>query len=109
MLAESGTFFAWPLCSRFGENRSTIILDFVAIGMLWIQGLSTSLYPIYFCRLVLGMVIGINTVIVPTYLVSISPPQLTIFIGSFHQLFILIGVLVAYRLGYQYIDQGFKI
>ena len=45
------------------------------------------------------MYTGINSNLIPVYLISISPPELTGIIGSFNQLFITIGIAVAYGLG----------
>ena len=58
---------------------------------------------IYLFRFGIGMIVGIKSIIIPTYLISITPPELTGIVGSFNQLFIATGVAVAYRCGYFYI------
>ena len=55
---------------------------------------------LYLTRFCLGLYLGVSGTIIPSYLVSISPPEMTGLIGSFNQLLITIGVAVGYRLGY---------
>jgi hypothetical protein len=44
--------------------------------------------------------VGIASGIVPVYLISISPPEISGIVGSFNQLLITVGIAVAYALGY---------
>ena len=65
----------------------------------WLQGRELCLPTLYVGRFLLGVYTGINSNLIPVYLISISPPELTGIIGSFNQLFITIGIAVAYGLG----------
>lgn len=62
--------------------------------------LDLSLFILVFTRLMLGFIIGINSSVIPTYLVSLSPPSMSGVTGSLNQLFITIGIAVAYTMGF---------
>jgi MFS family permease len=51
-------------------------------------------------RLILGFTIGISNSIVPVYLNSIAPLQISGLVGSINQLMIGLGVIGAYSFGY---------
>jgi len=48
----------------------------------------------------LGIYVGIATGMVPMYLISISPNDISGIVGSFNQLLITIGIAAAYGIGY---------
>lgn len=75
-------------------------LDVFAFIAIAYQSYSMDLYVLYLTRFGLGLYLGISGTVIPAYLVSISPPEMTGLIGSFNQLLITIGISVAYRLGY---------
>ena len=70
-----------------------------AIAVISFQACSIDLTTLYLTRFLLGIYLGTNGTVIPAYLVSISPPEMTGFLGSFNQLMITIGISVAYRLG----------
>lgn len=47
--------------------------------------------------------------IIPVYLISISPPEISGIVGSFNQLLITLGIATAYGLGYLPIYLGCSI
>lgn len=51
-------------------------------------------------RFILGLVMGLSTSIIPVYLNSISPKNISGKIGSFNQLNIVGGIMAAYLVGY---------
>jgi MFS family permease len=77
-----------------------VVLDVFAFLVIAYQSYSMDLLSLYLTRFGLGVYLGISGTIIPAYLVSISPPEMTGLIGSFNQLLITIGISVAYRLGY---------
>ena len=76
-----------------------IALDIVAFCVILYQAGHIDLWSLYVTRLLLGAYLGISSNITPTYLVSMSPPEMTGLLGSFNQLLITISISVAYKLG----------
>lgn len=92
------------LVNRFlyimGARRLLILLDVGGLIFISLQMLDLSLFILVFTRLMLGFIIGINSSVIPTYLVSLSPPSMSGVTGSLNQLFITIGIAVAYTMGF---------
>lgn len=97
---DLGTFLTQGLVNLLGERKSMIYLDGFAFILLTYQAHHIGASQLYLTRFLLGIYLGISSSILPTYLVSISPPEMSGLIGSFQQLLITIGISVAYRLGY---------
>ncbi len=76
-----------------------LILDVFGTIAILIQSYRIDFWSLYIGRLALGIYVGIASGIIPTYLISISPPQVSGIIGSLNQLLITIGIAVAYGLG----------
>ena len=51
-------------------------------------------------RVILGILIGLSTSIIPVYINSISPNNISGKIGTYNQLFQVFGVLFAYLMGF---------
>ena len=64
------------------------------------QSFSLDLQVMYITRFIFGFFCGISSAIIPPYLTSISPLNMTGFIGSFNQLAITIGISVAYAMNF---------
>jgi MFS family permease len=62
------------------------------------QDLSTFLT--IFTRFFLGIIIGMNSTIIPKYLSSLSPPSMSRVTGSLNHLFIANGIAAAYAMGF---------
>jgi MFS family permease len=88
------------LADKFGENKTIFIMDGLAILAFIIQLQSLSILTICISRFLLGIYCGISSGLTPVYLMSIAPTQISGIIGSFNQLFITIGIAVAYYIGY---------
>jgi SP family sugar:H+ symporter-like MFS transporter len=76
-----------------------LALDFFGFLVIMYQAYFLNINSLYCTRFLLGVYLGISSGIIPAYLVSLSPPEMTGLIGSFNQLLITIGISVAYRLG----------
>lgn len=98
------TFLTNSITNLFGERKAMIYLDIFAFLTITYQAHHISIVHLYMTRFFLGAYLGISSSILPSYLVSISPPELSGLIGSFQQLLITIGISVAYRLGYSGLD-----
>jgi MFS family permease len=62
--------------------------------------LSLSVGTQVFSRIVFGIVTGINTIIIPTYLTSVLPGSMGGPAGTLNQLFITIGIFFGFWMGY---------
>jgi len=76
-----------------------LMLDIFAFFVITYQANNIDTTSLYITRFLLGIYFGISGSIIPPYLVSISPPEMTGLIGSFNQLLITVGISVAYKLG----------
>ena len=81
------------------ENKSMILCDYITICLYFIQTLSLNPLLIALLRFFIGVFIGISCTIVPMYLKSIAPIQISGKIGSLNQIFITIGIATAYGMG----------
>lgn len=87
------------IVNRIGERMAMIWLDVFAFLVIIYQANNIDLSSLYVTRFLLGVYLGISGTIIPAYLVSLSPPEMTGLLGSFNQLLITIGISVAYKLG----------
>jgi len=77
-----------------------IILDILGTLTIILQAYEVNYWSLYIGRFILGIYVGIASGIIPVYLISISPPEVSGIVGSFNQLLITIGIATAYGLGY---------
>ena len=98
--AMIGSFFTNSLVSKIGERKAMMVMDVFGFVVITCQSNFLDINTLYLTRFLLGLYLGVSSGIIPSYLVSISPPEMTGLIGSFNQLLITIGISVAYRFGY---------
>jgi MFS family permease len=48
----------------------------------------------------LGIIIGLNSAVIPKYILSLAPSSMSGVTGSLNQLFITIGIAIAYVVGF---------
>lgn len=77
-----------------------ILVDALMGLAILAQSVSLDLQVMYLTRFVFGFFCGVSSAIIPPYLTSISPLDMTGFIGSFNQLLITIGISVAYAMNF---------
>ena len=77
-----------------------VVMDVLTILSIIIQDISLSLAPLLIGRLFLGFIVGINSGLVPQYIYSVTPTELAGSVGSLHQVFLMVGVAVAYCFGF---------
>ncbi len=75
-------------------------MDIGTLVFIFVQMLDLSLFVLVFTRFFLGIIIGINSSVIPTYLLSLTPPSMAGATGSLNQLFITIGIAIAYIVGF---------
>ena len=72
--ATIGAFLAGPIATTIGRRKLLIISNLVGIGAV-LTTLVSSVPIIIIGRAILGLVLGIFSVIVPLYILEISPPK----------------------------------
>ena len=74
--------------------------DIAMIILLILQLTSLNIWQHTIIRLFQGVISGIYGIIIPQYLASISPTQISGRIGSLNQIMSTVGIAVAYAMGY---------
>ena len=92
------------MIKTFGYVQTFKLTDYLTIVAAVIGILNLSLGVQALSRIVFGVVAGINTVIVPTYLTSILPGSMGGPCGTLNQLFIVIGIFFGFLMGFIVID-----
>lgn len=91
-----GAFFAAPLADTFGRKWCIIsAMFFTAIGAS-IQAAASNLNSLIAGRIVVGLVIGILSGVVPVYLAEVAPKSIRGSVGSFFYLTLALGILLAF-------------
>lgn len=95
-----GALGAGPSCNRYGRlltMRMTTV-SFV-LGSI-IETFATNIGVLCLGRLVSGLGCGATIVVVPIYIAEIAPPKEKGLFGTFTQISICLGILIAQLLGY---------
>lgn len=88
------------MIKTFGYVQTFKLTDYLTIIAALIGFLSLSVGIQAFSRVIFGLVAGINTIIVPTYLTSILPGSMGGPCGTLNQLFIVVGIFLGYLMGF---------
>ena len=97
--AVVGALSGGPLTDRFGRRWTAMLAAIIfAIGAL-IVALTPTVVILIFGRFVLGLGVGLASLVVPLYIAEIAPPDTRGALVSLNQLMITIGILVSYLVG----------
>lgn len=88
----------------FGYIATFQYIDYLTILAAFIGATSLSVSTQILSRLLLGLVVGLNTIIIPVYLTSCLPGSMGGPAGTLNQLFITIGILLGYLIGFTVFD-----
>jgi len=77
-----------------------IFLDLASILSMFIQDYYLSFVPLFVGRFMLGIIIGINSGLIPQYISSITPKSLIGRVGCIHQTMLTVGITFGYGLGF---------
>jgi MFS family permease len=86
--------------SSFGWLQSFKLTDYITILAAFIGVLNLSVGTQVFSRILFGIVTGINTILIPTYLTSVLPGSMGGPAGTLNQLFITIGIFFGFWVGF---------
>lgn len=90
----------------FGYLDTFRYIDYLTIFAAFVGATGLSVSTQIFSRLLLGLVVGLNTIVIPVYLTSCLPGSMGGPAGTLNQLFITIGILFGYLLGFTVIDSS---
>lgn len=98
--AMVGALTSGSLAARLGRRMMTLIAACVfAVGSLW-AAFSPDVANLVLARFVIGIGVGLASVIVPMYISEISPTRIRGTLTSLNQLLITTGILLAYIVDY---------
>ena len=94
--AMIGAMACGPLSDRFGRRVVILIAAIIfAIGAL-VAALAPNIVTLVGGRIILGLAVGMASVVVPLYIAETAPPDIRGALVTLNQLMITIGILVAY-------------
>lgn len=97
--AVIGAVSGGPISDRFGRRPTVLIAAVIfGIGALAVA-FSPSVFILVFGRLILGLGVGLASMIVPLYIAEIAPADRRGALVSLNQLMITIGILLSYIVG----------
>ena len=101
-----GAFAGGWIADRFGRKKTLLLTAFLfLIGTVFLAG-AEGFSWLFTGRIVLGVAVGITSVVVPLYIAEIAPPDQRGTFVSFNQLLITVGIVVAYGVALHYSDTG---
>jgi len=75
------------------------------IILIAVQMVKLDILQLTITRLIQGVIIGCSGIVIPTYLISISPTQISGKIGAINQILITVGIALGYAMGYRINDR----
>jgi sugar porter (SP) family MFS transporter len=102
--AAIGALLAGQAADRFGRRPTLIATAAVFAVGIAIAALSPSLPLLIAGRFVIGLGVGMGSMVVPVYLGEVAPPDLRGRVVSANQLMITSGIVVAYLVDYALAD-----
>jgi sugar porter (SP) family MFS transporter len=98
--AIAGALFSSRTNEALGRRRTIM----VAAGIVIVGTLAAAFSPTFvllvISRLIIGLGIGLSSSTVPTYLSELAPARLRGAMGALNQIFIVLGILIAFLVSY---------
>ncbi len=94
--AVAGAVAAGYLSDRFGRRRLLLLAGAIYAGGAMGSALAPSVMVLIVFRLLLGLAVGVSSVVVPLYLAEMAPTPVRGALTSLNQLMIALGIFVAY-------------
>ncbi|XP_005014547.2 solute carrier family 2, facilitated glucose transporter member 1 isoform X1 [Anas platyrhynchos] len=97
-----GSFSVGLFVNRFGRRNSMLmsnVLAFLAAVLMGFSKMAFSFEMLILGRFIIGLYSGLTTGFVPMYVGEVSPTALRGALGTFHQLGIVLGILIAQVFG----------
>nr|XP_002129503.1 solute carrier family 2, facilitated glucose transporter member 8 [Ciona intestinalis] len=102
LTAIAGSIACGVFMDKFGRKLS-ILLQLLIYASGWVSiSLSGSHLPLFIGRCLSGFAMGASYTATPVYLVEVGPPFIRGSLGTLFNLFLAIGILVAYAFGFHF-------
>jgi sugar porter (SP) family MFS transporter len=101
-----GAIGGGPVVDRIGRKRTLVVVSVVFSAAALLSAASADTAMLIGARILLGLAIGASSLVVPTYIAEIAPPDLRGRLVSMNQLMITIGIFVSYLVGYAFAASG---
>ena len=98
--AVIGASIAGSLSDRFGRRLVILVTALAFVAGALISGLAGSVGVLLIGRLLIGVAIGVASMLTPLYLAEIAPAVSRGAVTSLNQLCITLGILISYLVGY---------
>lgn len=98
--ALAGAAITGYLGDRFGRRRLLLLAGAIYAGGALGAALAPSVTVLIGFRLLLGLAVGVSSVVVPLYLAEMAPTSVRGALASLNQLMIAIGIFVSYVVTY---------
>jgi sugar porter (SP) family MFS transporter len=106
LAAVVGALLGGPITDAWGRKRTLILAALVfGVGAL-VASFSPNLAVLVVARVLLGLAIGIASMIVPVYIAEIAPPRVRGALVSLQQFMITVGIMVSYLVSYAFSGSG---
>ena len=100
--AAVGASVAGLLADRFGR-KPVLFADAILFGIFaFITGKAGSIEVFLLARFMIGLAVGLTSMITPLYIAEVAPPKIRGALVTINQLAIAIGILVAYGADYYF-------
>jgi SP family galactose:H+ symporter-like MFS transporter len=104
--AAGGAAFAGGLSDRFGRRRVIVVTGLVFVVGSIVAAVAPDLSWLIVGRLIIGVGIGVASMLTPLYLAETAPARTRGALVSLNQLAITCGILVSYLVGYVFAASG---
>ena len=94
-----GALGGGPVTELLGLKK-TILATIPLYAVAWLMiGLLSQVWALILARVIVGLAVGVNSFVAPTYIGEASPTHLRGLLGASNQLSITVGILLVYLLG----------
>lgn len=97
-----GSMIAGNVADSKGPRSALVFCSLVYICGSLLSGMAESVQVLMLARLVSGIGVGSSSILVPRYLVEISPSEARGYVSSLNQVFICLGILLSFVMGLGY-------
>jgi sugar porter (SP) family MFS transporter len=106
LAAVVGALLGGPITDAWGRKKTLILAALIfGVGAL-VASFSPNLAVLVVARVLLGLAIGIASMIVPVYIAEIAPPRVRGALVSLQQFMITVGIMVSYLVSYAFSGSG---
>ncbi|HEX4251032.1 MAG TPA: sugar porter family MFS transporter [Pseudonocardia sp.] len=95
-----GALYSSRTNERLGRRRTIMVAAVIVIIGTIAATFSPSFFLLVVSRLIIGLGIGLSSSTVPTYLSELAPARLRGAMGALNQIFIVLGILIAFLVSY---------